>query len=90
MRDILRRRFAAGFWPPRFRDLGEILGRILAAEIPRDVGRILAAEIPIDLAVFWSPRFRNLGEISAGFWPPRFLEISAGFWSPRFRNPKEI
>ena len=23
---------------------------------------------------------------AAGFWPPRFLEISAGFWPPRFRN----
>ena len=45
MRNILRMRFAAGFWPLRFRDLGEILGRILAAEIPRDLGRILAAEI---------------------------------------------
>jgi len=33
LRDILRMRFAAGFWPPRFRDLGKIRGRILAAEI---------------------------------------------------------
>ena len=32
---------SAGFWPPRFSNLG----RILAAEIPRDLGRILAAEI---------------------------------------------
>ena len=41
LRDILRMRFAAGFWPPRFRNLG----RILASEIPRDLSRILAAEI---------------------------------------------
>ena len=38
---VISARFAAGFWPPRFRNLG----RILAAEIPRDLGRILAAEI---------------------------------------------
>ena len=50
-------RFSAGFWPPRFRNLGRILaaenprdlGRILAAEIPRNLGRILAAEIRTDL-----------------------------------------
>ena len=40
LRDILRMRFAAGFWPPRFSNPGEFRGRILAA-----VGRILAAEI---------------------------------------------
>ena len=45
MRNILRMRFAAGFWPLRFRDLGEILGRIFAAEISENLGRILAAEI---------------------------------------------
>ena len=33
LRDILRMIFAAGFWLPRFRNLGEIRGRILAAEI---------------------------------------------------------
>ena len=53
MRNILRMRFAAGFWPLRFRDLGEILGRILAAEIP---------EIS---AGFWPPRFGILGRILA-------------------------
>ena len=30
---VISARFAAGFWPPRFLDLGEIRGRILAAEI---------------------------------------------------------
>ena len=44
-RYIVRMRFAVGFWPPRFRDLGEIRGRILAAQIPRDLSSILAAEI---------------------------------------------
>ena len=34
-------RVSAGFWPPRFRNLG----RILAAEIRRGLGRILAAKI---------------------------------------------
>ena len=33
LRDIVRMRFAAGFWPPRFSNLGEFRGRILAAEI---------------------------------------------------------
>ena len=47
LRDILRRRLAAGFWSLRFRDLGEILGRILAAEISesrRDLGDILGQD----------------------------------------------
>ena len=38
-------RFSAGFWPPRFTDLGEII-------LPRSLG-ISAAKI--------LPRFRNLG-----------------------------
>ena len=59
MRNILRMRFAAGFWPLRFRDLGEILGRILAAEIP---------EIS---AGFWPPRCLNLGRILAAEIPTR-------------------
>ena len=59
MRNILRMRFAAGFWPLRFRDLGEILGRILAAEIP---------EIS---AGFWPPRCLNLGWILAAEIPTR-------------------
>ena len=45
----------------------------------RFAGRILAAE---NLGI--SARF------AAGFWPPRFLEISAEFWPPRFRNLGEI
>ena len=65
-----RRRFAAGFWPPRFGDLGEILGRILAAERFRDLseilGRILAAEIP-----------RDLGRISAAEIPKDLSRILA-------------
>ena len=50
-RDFCRRchgKTTPRFWPPRFRDLGGILGRILAAEIwepRRDLGQILAAEI---------------------------------------------
>ena len=55
--NILRMRFAAGFWPLRFRDLGEILGRIFAAEISENLGRILAAEI--------SESWRDLGRILA-------------------------
>ena len=52
MLDILRMRFAAGLiLPPRFSNLGEIVGTILATEIP---------EIS---AGFWPPRFLNLGEI---------------------------
>ena len=62
-------RFSAGFWPPRFTNLGSIL----VVKIPRNLGRILAAESPRRIsAAFWPPRFL---EISAGFWPPRSLNL---------------
>ena len=71
LRDILRRRLAAGFWPPRFRNLGEILGRILAAEISesrRDLGDILGRILAAAIQKARRPKScresrRDLGEI---------------------------
>ena len=75
MRDILRMRFEAGFWLPRFRNLEEFSARFWPPRF-RNLGEISTG--------CWPPRF--LIEISAGFWPPRFRnlgEISAAKILPR-------
>ena len=51
-------RISAGFWPPRFWNLGRILPPEIS-ESRQDFGR---RDLRIS-AGFWSPRFRNLGRI---------------------------
>ena len=62
-------RFAAGFWPPRFRNLGEIRGRILAAEISKSW--------PDSRQDFGLPDLGISARFVTGFWPPRFSNLGA-------------